>query len=452
MMKRLILIIDDNIQFIQDLSFYMRNEYDIISATTGTEGLTLVRMQEPDVVLLDMKLQEGESGLDVLRKIKNVDPDMPVIIVTDYPEVDTAVEAMRLGAEHYASKSPKIGELKAIIEQQIRNLPWRKLYREEMSRQYGQLIGDSPAMQKIRSRIEQVAKTDLPVLILGESGTGKELVANAIHRQSARSGYMMVTVNCSTLAPNLFESEFFGHEKGAFTGAFSRKKGKIELAEHGTLFLDEIGDLPIESQAKILEAIEYKRYCRVGGEKVLSADVRIIAATNRDLRRAVEEKSFREDLYYRLETIMLFIPPLRERREDIPELAMHFLELACREIKKPVPRVSEKVMAYWKRLPWKGNVRELRNKMMQVALAADGEWAQAEGEEFSGKQEQSGAFLKSLFDLPYNDAKEKLLDYFQAEYIKRALVRNDFNISKTAEQIGVHRSTVHRVLRNENLK
>ena len=451
-MKRLILIIDDNVQFIQDLSFYMRDQYDVISATTGKEGLTLVRMQEPDVVLLDMKLQDGESGLEVLRKIKNVDPDMPVIIVTDYPEVETAVEAMRLGAEHYASKSPKIGELKAIIEQQIRNLPWRKLYREEMSRQYGQLIGDSPAMQKIRSRIEQLAKTDLPVLILGASGTGKELVANSIHRQSARSGHMIVTVNCSTLAPNLFESEFFGHEKGAFTGAISRKKGKIELAEHGTLFLDEIGDLPLESQAKILEAIEYKRYQRLGGEVTLHADVRIIAATNRDLRKSVEERSFRDDLYYRLEAIMLFVPPLRERREDIPELAQHYLELACREIKCPVPRVSDRVMAYWQSLPWPGNVRELRNKMMQVALDTDGDWVNAEADGLSGKHDNADGFYQSLFAMPYSQAKGVLLKRFQIEYIKRALVQNNFNISKTAEQTGVHRSTVHRVLRNENLK
>ncbi len=445
--RRLILLIDDNLQFIDDFKFFTRKEYDVISTTSGQEALTHLRMQDPDVVLLDLRLGEQESGIEVLRKIKRIDRDMPVIIITDFPEVETAVEAMRLGAVHYAAKSPDMAALKAVIDQQIQNLPYRRLYREEQDKKFGLLIGESQAMQQVRKKIVQCAKVDLPVLILGESGTGKELVANAIHRESARGAHAICTINCSTLSPNLFESEFFGHEKGAFTGAYARKRGKIELAQNGTLFLDEVADLPIESQPKILEALEYKRFQRVGGEKTLEADVRIIAATNRDLEKAVAEGRFREDLYYRLKVLTIYLPPLRERPEDIPELVHHYLELSCREIRKPVPKVPKLVMDYWQHYSWPGNVRELKNKMMQVAFETE---SGVVSSSFAGKSianNHINELYKTLLERPYQEAKHALLERFQIDYIKAALARNNNNITQTAEEIGVHRSTVYRVLK-----
>ncbi|MFQ5633462.1 MAG: sigma-54 interaction domain-containing protein, partial [bacterium] len=353
-----------------------------------------------------------------------------------------------LGAEFYSAKTEDIQTLKAVIDQEIRTLPWRHLCREQQTRKYGTLIGDSRAMQKIRQEIGRCAGVDFPVLITGESGTGKELVANAIHRQSKRAGQAMFTVNCSTLAPHLFESEFFGHERGAFTGAYTRKKGKFELANLGTLFLDEIADLPIESQPKLLETLEYQRFQRVGGEAILSADVRIIAATNKDLKKCIEDGCFREDLYYRLKVVQINVPPLRERAEDIPELAGHFLELACREIKRPPPKIPPAVMHNWQHYHWPGNVRELRHKMMHVALYSDGDSVGLQHLLASKPNHAHGHSYIDLLALPYPEAKQALFERFQADYIREALRQNHANITKTAEEIGVHRSTVHRVLKN----
>ena len=448
--KRLVLVIDDNEEFLQNFRLFTREDYDILCATTCQEGLTQIRMQDPDVVLLDLYIEAEQDGLMLLRKIKQYDPDLPVIIITDYAGYESAVEAMQIGAVYYTQKSPDLSTLKAVIDQQIQNLPYRRLYREEQIKRVGQIIGSSEATQKIRERIAQCARVDIPVLITGESGTGKELVANAIHRQSSRAAHAMCTINCSTLNPSLFESEFFGHEKGAFTGAVKRKRGKIEMAHNGTLFLDEIADLPWESQSKILHAIEYRRFTRLGGLENMEVNVRYIAATNRNLKECVEQGTFREDLYYRLNVLNIYIPPLRERKEDIPELIYHYLELSCKELRKPVPKIPQIVMDYWISYPWPGNIRELKHRMMQVAFETEGSVISPGVAGKIVEQDGIGDMYQKLLTLPYQKAKKMLLDRFQQDYIQAALRRHGNNITKAADEMGVNRSTVYRVLKGRN--
>ncbi len=445
--RRSILLIDDDQQFLDDFKFFTSNDYDVQCTTNSEEAITRIRMQDPDVVLLDMCLDHGEDGIDLLRRIKDLDPDLPVIIITQYPSHDSAVRSMKLGAQHYMEKTPDIETLKAVIDQQIANLPYRHYYREDQDRKYGMLLGNSPAMQRLRKRIDQCARVDVPVLICGESGTGKELVANAIHRKSLRAAQPIFTINCSTLSPSLFESEFFGHERGAFTGAYCRKKGRIELAQNGTLFLDEVADLPLESQPKILEVLEYGRYQRIGGTEVLNADVRIIAATNRNIQEHIENGRFREDLFYRLNVLRINIPPLRERREDIPELVQHYLELACRELRRPVPKVPKIVMDYWQNYDWPGNVRELKNKMMNVALDTEGDTVSVNIVEKRNKRDGFNEQYQAIMEMPYIEAKQALMKRFQFDYILSALKRNNNNIAQTAKQTGINRSTIYRILR-----
>lgn len=451
--KRLILLIDDSESFCSDFRYFTRDIFDVVCSNNGDDGLTQVRMLAPDVVLLDMRFgNKAEEGLRILRQIKRVDPDLPVIIITDFPEVDHAVEAMRMGAEHYAGKTADIQTLKVLIEHQIRTMPWRRLYREEQNKKTQHLIGQSAIMDKVRQEIERCARVDIPVLITGESGTGKELVAHSIHRQSRRAGQVMMQINCSALPTPLFESEIFGHEQGAFTGAHKRKQGKLELADKGTLFLDEVAELPIESQPKLLDAIEYKRFYRLSGLQQLAADARIIAATNRDLEECIARGTFRRDLYYRINGVRLHIPPLRDHAEDIPELARHYLELACVEMRRPVPKIPSNVMRQWQSYHWPGNVRELKWKMEQVALYTDGDSVTMMMPIVAQQDSGLGLFYRQLFDLPYSEAKDALLGKFQEDYISRALVKNEYNVSKTADESGINRSTVYRVLRSMERK
>jgi two-component system nitrogen regulation response regulator NtrX len=447
-MKREILLIDDNTLFIENFKDYTREIFEVVSATTAEEGLTLMRMHDPDVVLLDLFLKEELDGLAVLREILHFDPDMPVIIVTDYANHESAVQAMQLGAVYYTSKAPNMETLKAVIEQQVRMLPWRRLYREQQQAKFGEMIGQCQAMQKVREKIQQYAATDMPVLILGESGTGKELVAYALHRHSRRASKPMQTVNCSTLAPHLFESEFFGHQRGAFTSAYKTRRGKFELADSGTLFLDEIGDLSLESQPKILEAIEYKRFWRLGSEEQMHADVRLIAATNKDLQKQVAEGRFREDLYYRLKVLDIELPPLRERRGDLPDLTKFFMEKVCREIKRHPLAIPDAVLDYWQSNDWPGNVRELRHTIERVALEATGQKIRLDDVRKPDTAPAGSSFDRQLLEMSYAQAKNKLLENFKVEYIRNALKKNNNNVAKTAEEIGVNRSTVYRVLKN----
>ena len=359
---------------------------------------------------------------------------------------------MKLGAFHYTSKSPNIEALKLIIERQLEQINWKLMLYEKKKEFYEDFIAVSPIMKSILHTIDTIAKTDSTVLIEGESGTGKEVTAREIHYRSQRRDKPFTAINCSTLSPQLFESEFFGHERGAFTGAVVRKKGKLELADQGTIFLDEIGDLPIESQAKILRAIESKKFERLGGNETISIDVRIITATNRNLMKLVREKSFREDLYYRLSVINISIPPLRERPEDIPRLVQLFVQRYAEEMGKPTPEVNSNAFERLKSYHWPGNVRELKNFIEKLIAFHDTQKPITAEEICLNNNEISLKYPAHLLNMSYKEAKKWLLDDFRNVYFLRALEKNRGNITATANELGINRSSLHKMLKNLGLK
>ncbi|KAA3659277.1 MAG: sigma-54-dependent Fis family transcriptional regulator, partial [Calditrichaeota bacterium] len=450
--KKRILILDDQRQFLADMATFLSDRYEILLADNSTGALDLFRTQAPDVVILDLKLNENIDGLDVLRLLKREDPDIPVIIVTEFPTIETAIEAIKLGAFAYQEKTPHIKELIAIIEQQIDFIPFRRILREEETEKYPMMRGKSPATQEVIHKINQLSQIDVPVLIQGESGTGKALAAHMLHKKSARAAHAFFVLNCSTLAPQLFESEFFGHEQGAFTGAIKRKRGKYELANNGTLLLDEIADLPLPCQAKLLDTIEYGRFQRLGGEEVLHADVRILAATNRNMKEMIEKNIFREDLYYRLNVIKLEIPPLRERKQDILPLARHYLEKAALELRIPIPQIEPEIAKFWQNYAWPGNVRELKNRMMQVAFEFQRRPIELQGWALSDSSGSDMQEIIGFFKLPYAEAKQKVVEWFKRKYILQALKNNNSNISKTADATQMNRATIHRTLTKSGKK
>ncbi len=452
-MKKLkALLIDDDKQFCQSFSALSEEKFDLRITHNGKSGLAELKKSSPDVVFLDYKLGRGMNGLDVLEKIVELNPDLPVIMITDYAEVDIAVEAMKKGAFHYTSKSPNIEALNLIIEKQIEQINWKLLYRESEERKHKVMIAVSPSMQPVLEQIRTIAPQKSTVLIYGESGVGKEVCAREIHRLSQRADKPFVTINCSTLTPLLFESEFFGYEPGAFTSAEKQKKGKLELADQSTIFLDEIGDLPLESQAKILRAIEEQQFERLGGTETHPVDVRIIAATNRELTKLVEEKKFREDLFYRLSVINIRIPQLKERIEDIPPLVELFINRFAKIMSKQAPAVSDNAIEKLKAYPWPGNIRELKNIIERiVAFHKDNSEITADEIQLTTNTPKTN-YQPHLFELTYEQAKHKLLNDFFKIYFQRALERNNGNISETAKEVGLNRSSLHKLLRDLGLQ
>jgi DNA-binding NtrC family response regulator len=445
------LLIDDDKKFCQIFHSLAEATFDLTITHSGKEGLEALNRSTFHVALLDLKLGKGMNGLEILRRIKCSHPDLPVIMITDFADVDTAVEAMKLGALHYMSKSPKIEELKLIIERQLEQLNWRLLYQQSCNGQFNQLVADSPMMQEVQRQITQIASIDSTVSITGESGTGKEITAREIHRRSVRHDKPFVAINCSTLPSTLFESEFFGHEKGAFTGAEQQKKGKLEMAHQGTIFLDEIGDLPLESQAKILRSIEEKSFQRLGGTDTHSVNVRILAATNKDLPQLIRDRAFREDLFYRLDVISIHLPPLRQRPEDIPKLAEIFLARYAREMNKSVPELTSAAVNRLQQHSWPGNIRELRNFIERLLVFhPDGALIDAPDIHFPAT-EPPFQFPARLLNLAYEDAKATLLSEFKQIYFKRALQKYSGNKTATAQALGLDRSSLHRILQELGL-
>ena len=446
MNKLTALLIDDDHNFCRTFQSLAENTFDLKIAHSGKGGLKLLNKSTPQVVLLDLKLGRGMNGLEVLKKIKQNHPDLPVIMITDFADVPTAVEAMKLGALHYMSKSPNINALKLLIERQLEQVNWKRLYQQYTSEQFDQLVAESQVMQSVFKNIQQVSKTDSTVLIEGESGTGKEVAAREIHRQSRRSDKPFVAINCSTLSPQMFESEFFGHEKGAYTSAHSQKIGKLEMAHSGTILLDEIGDLPLESQAKILRAIEDKSFQRLGGVETLIVDVRIMAASNKNLQQLVNENSFREDLFYRLSVITIKIPPLRDRREDIPPLVDLFLNRFTFEMNKNKPALSPEAMTKLQNQPWHGNIRELKNFIERLVVFYSGkDIIEAKDINLISKEEPF-QFPSQLLELSYDQAKRKLLNDFKRFYLGQALQKYGGSITATAKEIGINRASLHKML------
>ncbi|MDH7483952.1 MAG: sigma-54 dependent transcriptional regulator [Spirochaetales bacterium] len=376
-MKSSLLIVDDEKNIREGLAqLFSLEGYEVRTAQDGMEAKTIIDTEDVDVVITDYKMGRM-SGLDLLQHVVTTHPGLPVIILTAHGTVDKAVEAMRQGAFDFVAKPPNMDHLVNLVR---RALETRELYRTnqelraevETMRARSYIIGKSPAMKRIFDLVRKVAPTRASVLITGESGVGKELIADAIHNLSPRRDRPFVKVHCAALAESLLESELFGHEKGAFTGAASRKRGRFEMADGGSLFLDEIGEINQNVQIKILRVLQERKFERVGGEQTIEVDVRLITATNRDLRKEITEGRFREDLYYRLNVVNIHVPPLRERREDIPLLAMAFLKEFAEENGKQIegfdPRARQALFAY----SWPGNVRELRNCIESAVVMASG--------------------------------------------------------------------------------
>lgn len=380
-----ILVIEDNDTMREGMVQILKKlNLTVMAASNGKDGLEMAMQNSVDVVVSDYRLPK-KTGMEILEQIKAKKPNTEVMIITAFGSIELAVEAIQKGAADFITKpfSPdefriKIEKILLKIEQnkQLEKLTDENLYlKAELDEQlnFGEIIGESPKMLELYKMISKVAKTDSSVIIYGESGTGKELVARAVHKASGRSNKAFIKVNCGALAEGVLESELFGHEKGSFTGALRQKKGRFELADNGTIFLDEIGDLPSATQVKLLRVLQEQEFERVGGEDTLTVDVRLIAATNRDLKKLVEEQIFREDLFYRLHIIPIYLPPLRERREDIKALALNFLDRIGIRFGKPNLALAENALAALEAYHWPGNVRELENVLERSAVLAEGE-------------------------------------------------------------------------------
>jgi two-component system NtrC family response regulator/two-component system response regulator HydG len=375
--KGRIVVIDDEVNAAAALETLLREDgYDVARAHDGRSGLALLEKHDPDVVLTDLRMP-GMDGIELLAKIKEIRPETMVIVMTAYGTVKTAVKAMKLGAEDYLGKPIDVEELEVVLQKALERkglLEEARSLRERLEHKYrlDNLVGESPEMLSVFKTIRQVAPSSASVLLLGESGTGKELFAQALHQHSPRRNRPFVKVACAALPETLLESELFGHEKGSFTGAVYTRAGRFEAADGGTLFLDEIGDITPTVQVKLLRFLEEREFERVGGNKTFKVDVRIVAATHRDLKRKLDEGSFREDLYYRLNVIEIHIPPLRERPGDIPLLAHHFLRKYADANGKDLKGVSDEVLALLLSHEWPGNVRELENAMERAVVLSDG--------------------------------------------------------------------------------
>ena len=369
-----VLVIDDERSIRNTLREILEYEkYEVDDAGTGPEGLELIAQSEYDAILLDIKMPQMD-GMEVLDRILEKH-DIPVIMISGHGNIDTAVEAIKKGAYDYIAKPLDLNRLLVTLRNAMdktRLITETKVLKKKVSKKY-EMIGQSSALQDIREIIDRIAPTNARVLITGNNGTGKELVARQIHEKSQREKGPFVEVNCAAIPSELIESQLFGHEKGSFTSAIKQRKGDFEQASGGTLFLDEIGDMSLSAQAKVLRALQENKIMRVGGEKEIAVDVRVIAATNKNLREEIDKGNFREDLYHRLSVIIIQVPPLSERKEDIPLLADHFIAEICEEQGKPLMKFTEEAYSELKSLKWTGNVRELRNVVERLAILCDNE-------------------------------------------------------------------------------
>ena len=447
-MKPRILIVDDEVRMQRLFEINLSPKYDVLTSGGGEEALEIVKTGDITLLITDLKMA-GMSGMVLLQEVRRIYPDLPVIIMTAYGTVEGAVQAMKEGAVDYILKPIKMEEMELLIEKSLsisqlkdenRNL------RQELQGLYGRanIVGNHPAIQKIIQLIAQVAATKATVLIQGESGTGKEVVARAIHYQSDRSRKPFVVINCAAIPGNLLESELFGHEKGAFTGAIKTKKGRLELADQGTLFLDEIGEMPRELQVKILRMLEEQKFQRVGGTEDVEVDNRIIAATNKDLKQAVEAGSFRDDLYYRLNVFALSIPPLRERREDIPLLISHFLKKHREVFKSRAVGVSDGALKILTDYSWPGNVRELENTLVRAMILCGSDCIEARDLPEEMRQEERKEETKIPGDREElkqlkKEAQQKAKEEIEKRFIIEALRQGEGNIVRSAEKVGMDR-------------
>jgi two-component system response regulator AtoC len=412
--------------------------FDVLVASSGAEAMERLAESDPLAVVTDLKMPDVD-GIALLERVHATRPSLPVVLVTAHATVETAVQALRRGAHHYLTKPVRWDELALVLRQAVAHERARRdleRLKRELDRAAGfeELVGDSPAMQEVFRVVQQVAEADATVLLRGETGTGKELVARALHRRSRRRDQPFVAVNCTAVPRELMESEFFGHEKGAFTGATARRQGRFQQADRGTLFLDEVGDVDLAVQSKLLRVLQEREVTRVGGNAVEHVDVRVIAATNRDLEALVKEGQFRDDLYYRLNVIPLRLPPLRERAGDLPTLIDHFVRSFADRYGRPVPLPPPEVLAAARAYPWPGNVRELRNVCERAALMG---WDAVAP--LLGPPPAPAATIASPAELslPLLDARARLVERFEREYLTRLLRTHKGKVGEVARAAGI---------------
>jgi len=440
--RPVVLVVDDDTGLRESFRLILEDEYDVLEAADGAQALDTLRTTQVDLVLLDIRLPDID-GIAVLEQIKAFDDHMEVILVTAVQTVRTAVAAMKLGAFDYVTKPFEEDDILPLVHRAIekRALSREVVYlRSELARRldFEELVGRTPQMQRLYQLIESVARTRVTVLILGESGTGKELIARAIHRQGATRDGPFVPVNVAAIADGLLESELFGHEKGAFTNALQKKLGKFELAHGGTLFLDEIVTLRIDLQAKILRVLQEREIERVGGTRRIKIDVRVLAATNADPKRAVQGGALREDLYYRLNVVQINAPPLRERREDIPLLVEHFLRKYSQEFHKRIVGVAPAALEVFQAYSWPGNVRELQNIVERAVALVEGSTIDVKDLPLDLLLPDRGARAEGSDELPLKEAREQ----FERQLILQALERVQWNRTQAARLLGMHRNSL----------
>lgn len=436
--KPAILVIDDEPATLKVMEANLRREgYAVSLAADGQAGFSQLVSRPFDVVIADY-MMPNLDGIALLEKIRAQGLDVPVIIITAYGSVEHAVKAMQLGAVHYLCKPINYSELMVVVkralEQGILKREVQRL-RQELSERhsFSNIIGKSPAMQSIYNLISDVAKTDATVLIQGETGTGKELIAKAIHYNSSRADRPFVGMSCAAIPDTLLESELFGYERGAFTGAVKTRQGRFEAAESGTLFLDEIGDMPLQTQAKLLRVLQEREFERIGGNETLRVDVRLMSATNRDLRKGIQQGGFREDLFYRLNVVPITLPPLRERLEDLPLLAFHFLRVYAARFNKTIESIEPDAIQLLAHQRWPGNVRELENVIERAVIVEKGDVLGKETIAHCLLPDEHGSFQFFVYDgIPFGKAKQDLLDHFEREYLTRLLEKHKGNITHAA--------------------
>ncbi len=441
-MKTQVLVVDDEVDALELMrELFTTNGYKTFTAKNGVEALNIIRDNEPDIMITDIQMPEMD-GMQLLDVVRKKYPDIAVIMITAYGTIPSAVEAMKKVARDYIIKPLQLDSLLAKVEtmSQLRSLIRENEHlRSQLTEKYNfdHIIGRNPKMLQLFELIKAIAPATSTVLIRGENGTGKELIANAIHYNSDRVKKPFIKVNCGVFAENLLESELFGHVKGSFTGAVKDRPGRFELAHGGTIFLDEIGDITPNMQLKLLRVLQERTFERVGGTETLKVDVRIIAATNRNLEEAMEQGEFRQDLYYRLNVIPIVVPPLRERPDDVPLLVYHFVNKFSKEFKKPIKEIDDEVMRCLSSYHWPGNIRELENIIERAIVLSKSDVLTVDDLPDHVTNISLTSSFPVLTDRPLND----LVDEYERQIILKALEENNHNKLRTAEKLGIHRST-----------
>ena len=445
MLEFAVMVVDDEEGIRESLSGIFEDEgYSVFTASSGEEALNILKEQSPDLMLLDVWLP-GIDGIQTLNEIKNLKPDLPVVMISGHGNIELAVKATRTGAYDFLEKPLSLERVLLVANRALerRRLEIEnKALRQDLTKKW-RLIGNSRKMKQLLEQMDMAAKGNSRVLILGESGSGKELVAHILHEKSNRADNPFIEMNCAAIPQELIESELFGHEKGSFTGAFERKKGKFELSDEGTLFLDEIGDMSLSTQAKVLRVIETQEFQRVGGSRNIKVDVRIMSATNKDLMDEVKKGNFREDLFYRLNVIPIIVPPLRERRDDIPVLVEHFLDYFAVEYGQRPKRITPDGLAMIEAYDWPGNIRELRNVIERLVIMTSSNIITAKNIVIGGATRSDYFAFATL---------KEARDSFEKDFIIKKLDENNWNISKTAEILDIERSNLHRKIKAYDIR